>query len=398
LWPATYTSSALLWVKPGQFIEVSTDVVNATYARQEQTINSLLLLLKSNDVVLAAVEKIGPQKLYPSGSLLGGLWRVRFMVDDLLWRSSAGSEQLHLAAYASFLALRRAAAMLTVRAEPKSDLIFVAFAHPDRDLARAFIEGLLSSFRDRAIKLSTRHPVASFLASQKHRYDLEFELASAKLSDFSVANSAFLIGEQRQLALKRRSDILAAIAATRGAIIEKSSQATATSAQIAEAKSRTSSPPEQERKEPLSPGAALAWGQKMSNDSPWWLVYQDTIYDLLRLNSEIPALTALVTHQEAELKKTEEELQALAEKEAKFDRLKLEVQQARQTAEQYALLALKEQVGADVSERGFSTIEVAQPATRPIYPDFPNPAIVLPVFLMLGLAIGGWLVTYDVPW
>ena len=80
------------------------------------------------------------------------------------------------------------------------------------------------------------------------------------------------------------------------------------------------------------------------------------------MKSEIAGLLALEEHQKGELDKIDSELEQLTGNRSRFDRLELELTQAKDASEQYSALAIKEELGAEVGKQGLSTIEIAQAA------------------------------------
>ena len=117
-------------------------------------------------------------------------------------------------------------------------------------------------------------------------------------------------------------------------------------------------------------------------------VYQEAVQSIVQLKSDVAGLQALETHQQDELTKVDSQLQVLAENEAKFNRLKFEVEQAKVESQEYFSLAAKEHLNADISGSGFSTIQVAQSAIVPMNPSFPNPLVILPAGIGVGLLFG----------
>lgn len=397
--PVSYKSSAMILVKPGQYIESDATTTAAFFARQEQKINSLVEVLRSPEVVSRALDRFGANRLFPQlGSDNGNLpqfalkmretvdgWKLGNSLSVLIGRRPPRDEALLLATKA-----------ISVSAQPRTDLISVSVTNKDAKVAAGFANTLLDTFRLRTMELYSRSGADEFFTGERKKYDEAFEISSDRLSAFAIANNAYSIDEQRKLTLERRNELQAAAVRTRSSIVEKQNQASATAAQIANLKPIAQYPQVRDltqsipKKTPKDNGSPLPEIATSASTPPLLLVkvYQETVQSLVQLKSDIAGLDALKAHQQDELTKVDAELQKLAEDEAKFDRLKLEVDQAKAASQQYSTLAAKERMAAEVNEKGLSTIEVAQPAIAPVRPSFPNPYIILPVGGAAGLLLG----------
>lgn len=395
--PASYRASAILLVKPGEFIESNTEATLASFARHDQKLNTLVEVLKSPEVVGRSIDKVGIDRLFPN--LKSGMTDLPRFAQTMrnvleLWKyGSISSERDTLHDDAVFKATK----LITAVVKPRTDLIVVSFYHADPEVAAEFTNTLLNVFGMRIKELYARTGADKFFHTERKKYDEAFEASSSQLSAFAISNNAYAIEEQRKLTLERRNELLASAVKTRGSIIEKQNQAAETADQITNLKPiaqypqirdlarstpKTRSSSKTHSSSPEIPSAA--------STPPLLLVkvYQETVQSLVKLKSEIAGLRALEVNQKAELIAIDSDLRKLAEDEAKFDRLKLEVDQARADSKEYSALAAKEHLAAQVAGMGFSTVEVAQTASIPSVPSFPNPYVLLPVGLSVGLLIG----------
>jgi polysaccharide biosynthesis transport protein len=347
----------------------------------EQRLNSLVQILQSEEVVRRAILSEGAATLFPQEAS-GAAARGRSPED------------------AAYKAVNRA---LTVRVEPNTNLLRVAFRHTDPTLAVHFVRELVHEFIDRSLELENDSAAVGFFQRLEAKYDLALELASAAFSTFSSASSAFSIEEQRKLTLERGNSLKAALALTRGSIAERDSQIAALNTELLRIRPRAL-----ESKQlglsnsQTSPADAESYDrqqQPFSSDPPLLMVrvYQESVQTLVRLRSEVAGFRALEEQQGKELAKVEDELKVLAANEAKFERLKRDLELARQRVELYAKKVSEQQLEADLNANRFSSIRVVQAATMPLEPVFPKPHLLIPLALMIGLIAGvGAAVLFEV--
>jgi len=133
-----------------------------------------------------------------------------------------------------------------------------------------------------------------------------------------------------------------------------------------------------------------AGGSILTKDPPMLLVrvYQDTIQNLVKTNSEIAGLKAAQDSQRRELVSIDAELTQLSANEAEFERLRLEVTQAKERVEAYAKRAAAQQSEEAMHAGKLTNIQVVQPATIPIEASFPKPKIVIALGLISGIILG----------
>jgi polysaccharide biosynthesis transport protein len=395
--PVSYQATAMLLVNPGQNIESDANRTLAAFARQEQKINSLVEVLRSSEVVGRAIDKFGAERLLSnSRSRMDDYPEVERMIQKLGARTTAFFTTFFKGRAPRDEAVLRVTKRIAVVAQPKSDLISISYQHENPQVAADFTNTLLDVFRSRIMELYDRAEADAFFSGERNKYVEAFEASSDRLSAFAIANNAYSIEEQRKLTLERRNELLAAAVKTRSGIVEKESQASATAIQVSNLAPIAKFPQIRDlaqsvpRTKTKSARRALPQTPDTTTTPPLLLVrvYQEAVQSLVQLKSDVAGLEALEGHQRAELMKVDAELQKLAENEAKFVRLKLEVDQAKNDSQQYSSLASKEHLNSEANERGLSTIEIAQPAIPPTRPSFPNPSIILPIGALVGLLIG----------
>lgn len=305
------------------------------------------------------------------------------------WRAAVGRDQ-------DESALRAARAGLRVTHEPLTDLIRVSFRHRDPELAVNFTNALVHSFTERYYDLYTNASAVNFFWQRHKESEEAFAKASSALAEFSAANQLFRIEDQRRLLLEQRGQLTSALAGTEGAIVEKESQSREIPHQLAQMKPIARVPQinnltQRTPQDRQSDEPAIA---ALSSDPPLLLVrvYQETVATLVRLKTDLAGLRALANHQAQNIKQSEAELSRLASKEAEFERLRLEVNRAKEYSELYTRKAAEERLTQDLNISNLSGVKVVQAATRPFEAIWPKPILLWPagVILTLGplLALG----------
>jgi uncharacterized protein involved in exopolysaccharide biosynthesis len=370
--PALYRADAMLLVTEGKSQE----------ARQPEypdflryKINSQLFVIESEDVVRAAIAAIGAEKLFPE------------LADDFDDRFD-GKKQEASTANQALLDVKK---HLNIAVEKDTQILRLSYTHEDPELAARFLNALIDVFLKRQAELSGNAEAPAFFRGQVARYQADYEHASAELSNFSKAHSTYSVEQQRKLTLERRDETMAALATTKGSIIEKESKTAKLQDTLTQLKRRVGFPAEVRGPKYQAPAqndddhsANLP-----SGDPPLLLVrvYQDTAQNLVTLNADIAGLHALEENQRTALASIETELASLSSVQAEFDRLKREVDQAAKYLEAYNKRAAEAQIDADwdTSEK-LASVKVVQRANVPLKPVFPQKVL----FIALGLLVGAF--------
>jgi len=360
--------------------------------RPAESSGSLSRIAESEEVVSAAIQKVGLQTLVqnldPNTTSLFA--RLRGMVFP-----AAGPRQ-ELSPIDAFLPQIKMG--LSVRAELTSDTIRIAFRHRDPAVAAAMANAVAQAFIDRQIALYSRPGAADFFQRQKGRFDDEFKRASDSLEKFSIATATYSANEQRQLLLKRLNDLALALAITRGSVSEKAGQRQALAEQLRRlapvARSTYVSSLVEflgtDRNAPAPRTTGSPAIDDRTSDPPLLLVkvYQDSMVTLFKINSDLAGAQNLQTQQLDEMSKLTTELNRLSQNEQEFTRLKRAVDQAAFNLDTYSKRMVEEQINAESSAAKFSSIKVLQAATPPLRPVFPN-YILAVVTALLASALAG---------
>ncbi|WP_448042723.1 hypothetical protein [Bradyrhizobium liaoningense] len=287
---------------------------------------------------------------------------------------------------------------VTAKQEGRSDLLKITFRHKDAVIAASYLNELANTLV--AIQgLDVQMPGAQeFFQQQTKRLEEDAEIAAADLKRFSVEASIYAVDEQRQLLLRRASDLSALIATTRGAIEDKKGQKLSVADQLAilrpvaqnKAVSRmVTTLGGQDSRKSLDPVAKPP--EHFEEQPPLLLikVYQDNMATLMKLNAELNGQTELLNQLGMELEKVNAELASLSAKEAEYGRLKRVLTTASSAAAQYAARILEEQISSEVAKKSqLSSVRVVQKAITPIAPVFPQVSQLVALALAGGVLLG----------
>ncbi len=398
--PLSYESKAVLRVSPAQLMEAKSDASLDAIGQQERRLNSLAALARSEDVMRAAVDHYGVERLIPNSSALG--------VSDIFWsfRSS-----LHLAERSTYavsteekrqravsLLINRIRASLVVSVEPKTDLVSLRLSHRDPAVATGLLKEVIAVIRARTGEQGSRSDIASFLADQRRQHDEAFVARLKQLTDFSTTNAIFSVDTQRTLLLDRQNVLVTTMQKSANDIVEKENQMAQLSNQLQAvfpiekypqirdmvqtiAKSRQAG--SVARLKPMRPA--------LEDDKlPLLLVkvYQETIQSLFKLQTEVAGLLAVKQKLTNDAADVNNELNRLALQAATFERMQMDTKRARETADQYAIYATNEQIKAAAAQQGLTPVDVMEAPNVPVIPIFPNPVILLPFGMLAGLVLG----------
>ncbi|MGG5891091.1 hypothetical protein ACLF3G_28880 [Falsiroseomonas sp. HC035] len=278
------------------------------------------------------------------------------------------------------LALKR---RLSVRSDPNSNVIRIAFRHPDPAVAVQLVNAISAAFMDRQVVLGARPGAAAFFDQQRQRFDAELREASIALDRFSSESGLYTIDQQRELLLRRRNDLALAMAINRAAIADKIGQRQTLAAQLRRLAPVARSNYVSSLVDALGgdPNATpnrigeVRGADDRTADPPLLLVrvYQDSMVTLFRLNAELTGAQNLQAQQQQEEATINAQLARLSEQTPEFETLRRAVQQATHNAELYARRMIEEQIGDQLHAARFSSLRVldqASEANRPIFPNY----------------------------
>lgn len=358
-------------------------------------INSQIYIMNSEDVLRQAITEFGPQRLFPNrmqsriwpepSALSLGLGEAVSKIENLI-RSEDPDEKR-----SDFdRALLKVKKRLSVTPEKDSQILSLTFRHEDPKIAEQFLGLVVRDFIQRQADLSGNAEAPSFFRQEAAHYRDEYKKASTELNEFTKKYSIYSVSQEVQLALTRRDEIVAALAKTRGSIVEKEAQAATFQNTLAQLGRRISLPSEVTGPKYNAPtgGGALTDANKVpTTESPLLLVrvFQETAQSLVNLNSGIAGSRALETAQAKSLSDIERKLSELSSVEAEFRRLKGQFEQVSKFLEAHVTRAAEAQMNADWdASKKLSNVKVVQSATAPTQSVFPPK----PLFITLGAGIG----------
>ena len=358
-----------------------------------QTSNSLSRIAESEEVVRQAIEKVGLTNL----------------VDNVNVRSVSVFARLRAAVFPSTVEPQREVpqveallpqikSKLKVRGEPSSDIIRIAYRHKDPVVATDFANAVAQAFVDRQIALYGRPGAAEFFMRQRQRFDEEFARASDALERFAISTATYSADDQRELLLKRMSDLASSLTLIRGSISEKVGQRQALAESLRKLAPVARSSYVSALVDTLSPDRAAAGSRigesraldDRSSDPPLLLVkvYQDSMVSLFKLNADLAGAQNMQRQQIEEMAKLTADLNGLSQNEQQFASLKRAVAQASFNSDLYAKRMVEEQINAESSAAKFSSVKVLQRATEPLRPAFPNYPLITLAGGMVSAGIG----------
>jgi uncharacterized protein involved in exopolysaccharide biosynthesis len=287
---------------------------------------------------------------------------------------------------------------VNAKQEGRSDLLRITFRHRDPVVAASYLNELANALVT-VQSLDVQMPGAQeFFQQQTKRLEEDAEIAAAELKRFSVEASIYAVDDQRQLLLKRASDLSALIATTRGAIEDKKGQKLSVADQLAvlrpvaqnKAVSRmVTTLGGQDGRKGLDPVAKPP--EQFEEQPPLLLikVYQDNMATLMKLNAELNGQMELLNQLGTELEKVNKELASLSAKEAEYGRLKRVLTTASLAAAQYATRILEEQISSEVAKKSqLSSLRVVQKAITPKEPMFPQASQLVALAVAGGILLG----------
>ncbi len=369
-------------------------------------LNSQIYIINSEDVLRQAISEFGPQRLYPDQNKSAS-WQAPDFLSPGLWdnvlkiASLFRSESLDEGHSDVDRALLKVKKRLAVNLEKDSQILSLTFRHPDPKVAEQFLGLVVQDFLKRQADLSGNAAAPAFFRQEVARYRDEYRNVSAELADFSRQHSIYSVGQETKLALARRDDTLAALAKTRGSIVEKEAQAATYQNTVAQLRRRISLPGEitgPKQNVPAGIGSetntsgtgndALTESNRLPvHESPLLLVkvFQETAQQLVDLNSQIVGLKSLEKSQNSSLSDTERRLGELSTISAEFRRLNDQLDTVSKVLEAQVGHTADAQTNADWDASAkLSNVKVAQSATAPTEPAFPPK----PLFISLGAVIG----------
>lgn len=276
---------------------------------------------------------------------------------------------------------------LRVSVEPGGEIIRVKFKYGNAETAALFLNAIADNYAARLQELSQwqdSSPIAAKEQELVHAYKNAYD----QLTEFSSKTNVYSSDEQQQLALRRRNDLLTAIAETRSAIEDKTAQLATYPDQLSKMKPLarvlgTSDivgpvPTDKRRKIPDTEDVT-------ANTPPLLLqkVYQDTVQTVVKLRTELAGLEKKLDQLVREQQHVDSELNSLAQYEAEYNKLLFQVNQTRSDAEAYTKWITDQRSLSPLPE-----IQILQSARPPVRAMFPRPELVLSFCALLSMLLG----------
>ncbi|WP_187436451.1 hypothetical protein [Bradyrhizobium hipponense] len=373
----------------------------------QSRMESLSRIAKIDQVILEAAKNVGYDRLSSDSNptLLAKFmaWGKEIDLRDVFAKEPA-KPQPQAQAEAEEDIERNQSGILSLRdrinakQEGRSDLLRITFRHKDPSIAASYLNELGNALVT-VQSLDVQMPGAQeFFQQQTKRLEEEAEVAAANLKRFSVEASIYAVDDQRQLLLKRASDLAALIATTRGAIEDKKGQKLAIADQLAVLRPVTQSKTVSRMVSTLagpdsrkSLDSSAKPPDQFEEQPPLLLikVYQENMSTLMKINADLNGQTELLGQLGAELEKVNKELASLSAKEAEYGRLKRVLTTASSAAAQYAARIQDEQISTEVAKKSqLSSLRVVQKAITPTAPVFPQVSQLVALALAGGFLLG----------
>jgi uncharacterized protein involved in exopolysaccharide biosynthesis len=382
----TYDASATIIVGPGASDRMQDPL------QQARANESLARLAESEEVVRDAVEKVGldalaiPPERHTS-AYLDNIGIVRAVVD---WAKDFAlshpwlnviPESSPRTATPLERALPVVSKALFVRADRNSDLIRISFRHKDPAVAAEFSNAIANSLIERKLRLFNMEQTAKFYDEQAEVFNAQIRRASETFRAFSVANGVYAIAQQKELLIRRESELAASLFTTRASIADKRGQAEKLASELHVLKPVAASSFVSTVVDSLRPRPSLEANEEggarqltiQASEPPLLMVkvYQDSMALLFKLGAELSGLTALEAETASQLDKLHAELAQLASKEAEYDRLERAVTEATLNADAYANRAVDEEVKTRLTEAKISGLKIFEYASAPLHSNRP---------------------------
>lgn len=392
--PPTFESSASLLIRQDNPADAGNGFMPT------EVMSSQARIAESDDVVRAAIETIGIDKLtQPTPGPLSGLsYQLRALVRE--WRGVSGADAWTPETVLSPLdrAVNHIRSAMRVRVEPNSSVLTISVRDGSPVLSADMANALAESFIDRQNSLLKRPGLVEFLEIQTRRFDEEATERSVAMQNFMNDQRAHSIEEQRTLLLKRQSDLDTAIAETRGRLADKEGQKQSLARQLALLEPVARSPFTlgfvqrlDENRDGVGLDGASPLPPLTKDSSPLSLlinVFQDAMAAYLIIDVEIGGLRDLADQQSGESASINDELSRVTAVQGEYERLKRQMDITAFNADTFARRTIEEQIEADLRDAKLSSVRVIQPAARPISAVSPKGVLYAGFGVALGLVLG----------
>lgn len=366
---------------------------NAVRDDNSDEVLALAQIATTDDVISQAITKVGAERLLPRSKPeqpIGLDYALRAGFGTLPGAPTSDNRAV--------LLVRRG---MFVKSDAKASVVTIGFRFRDAEVCATLVNAIAQALIDRQLDLWGPGGNGEFFERQKEKFDEELQSAVSKLTRFSVENALYSVDEQRTLLLKKYNDIASAYASTESQLSQRNAEKRALTAQLLKLKPVTQSNYVTGIVESL--GSKLEQSENVPtvnnnpNQTPPLLlikVYQDSMVDLLRINSTIEGLTATLSKQEEQIGAVNRELQHLAQMAGEFQHLKTTADLTAINFETYAKRVAEEAVNQDIAKHRLSTVKVAQAAVTPWKPVWPSFGMIFIASVLGGLLMSVAMISW----
>jgi len=433
LWPPIYQGSAKIFVRdnraellvsPGMSENTPQNPAVIANPVNEEDLNSEMELLTSTYIIKRAIEELPPPTHTKGivGPVMNG-------VSYVLGLPGAGYRMMHSEpnldaheAWALQLGQHLSASIIK-----KSDIIEVSFRSHDPAWSKQFLELLISAYLDYHAHISHDPAAEQFFNQQAKLLQAKLEDAEEQLRDFQVKSGITSVEDQRKGMVDRLDQLQAGLDKNQADLAFNQEQAISFKQLLDQTPARLSKETRQvqnmalaqlkpqvmqlraERAELLTRyqpdserirqiDAKLAAAQKIldtedhlevsekSTDiNPLWVTINSNLDSAKAQVSALKASQGSITEQIAAAR---QQLTDMANNVVIFDRLQRAVQNAKDAYQSYTRKSEEARAAEALNRSRILNVSVAQPATAPLRPVFPNVPLNVAAGLILGLVLG----------
>lgn len=360
--------------------------------QQDRYVNAQVKIAESEGVIADAITQfkkagvdIAPQQPVANNTK-DQTWPPLRLLDEYFKTPANSDPDLAIAA------VQRA---LNIEVEPNTSLLKISFRDPDAQKAQLFANYITNSLIIRNSKLASNPLATQFFRDQVTAASAKLAELNQKLEQFSVANQAYSVDEQRTLLLKHRDKASADLASLRSDIQKNDAELQSMKVQLSALKGKINLPAAIFGQTNFNADTKRGGGDGFGDDPSLLHVkmYQEGVQQIVTLNAQLAGLHAAEANQARELADSDIALQALTQNEARFNELKREVGQAEEDVKLYTKKATDAEIAnAWQSNERLSTLQLVQSAVLPTRPAFPKPSLILPLAMLAGLVAGSVVV------
>ena len=371
-----YEGATLLIGRQGS-LEAAADL-----RRPVETTQALVQIAESEEVIVEAIKSVGLQEF--AADAAQSTTSIFERLQRQVFPAVAGPER---SATAIDAILPRVKRRLSVKGEPNSDVVRIAYRHHDPVIAAKFANAMATALAERQVLLYSRPQAVDFFLKQQKQFEDETKKAAEELDKFSARSAIYAAYDQQQLLLKRFHELSTQLAVVRGTIAQKTGERQALADQLRKLSPVARSPYMSSLVDNLggegtgSSSRSKPPGLVDDKTPPLLLVrvYQDTMVALFKTNADLVGAEDLKKQQTQEITKLTAELNTLSQNEREFTRLKRAVDRSILNADIYSKRMVEEKINAESRAAQLSSVKIMQPALVPLRPVSPN-------YILFGLA------------